>query len=83
MYELVPNRVALRVAAASAYKAPNVQYQFADPGRDLGGPEQHADRDRTPGIQPGALESPSGQLPDHVGEGDRVSVANPDPPHTV
>jgi vitamin B12 transporter len=47
VFELIPHRLALRGAAAGAYKAPNVQYQFPDPGLFAGNPNLRAETSRS------------------------------------
>ncbi len=39
VFDVLPGRVALRAAVANAYKAPNIQDQFSDPGFFVGNPD--------------------------------------------
>lgn len=47
VFELVPRWLAVRAAVAGAYKAPNVQYQFPDPGFFVGNPNLKAESSRS------------------------------------
>ena len=44
---LVPNRLSLRAAAAGAYKAPNIQDEFPDPGFFTGNPDLKPETSRS------------------------------------
>jgi vitamin B12 transporter len=46
-YSLVPGRVALRAAAAGAYKAPNIMDEYPDPGFFVGNPDLKPETSRS------------------------------------